>query len=223
MTIGSSTMGKFIAGIVIAIVASSAISVGVSTILITGPQGPEGPQGPRGETGLQGPEGPQGIQGIQGDQGPQGETGPTGPQGIGFEPTGNITIGPAAFVPTTQAYEYFITQTSIRCYGSQFVSFLAPIQLPQGTKITKATFYWRDEGPAEIAFRLASTTPDQTVNMLINSFSSGNSGDGINEVDTNIIIDNSKYTYTLQVELPPTEVTVEYIFYTAFLEYTYFS
>ena len=46
----SLTMGKFIAGIVIAILASSAISVGVSTILITGPQGEIGPQGLAGES-----------------------------------------------------------------------------------------------------------------------------------------------------------------------------
>ncbi len=56
-------MGKFIAGIVIAILASSAISVGASTLLATGPQGPEGPQGPQGE---------QGIQGLKGDTGPAG-------------------------------------------------------------------------------------------------------------------------------------------------------
>ena len=53
----SITMGKFIAGIVIAILASSAISVGVSTMLITGPQGPEGPQDEQGETGPQGERG----------------------------------------------------------------------------------------------------------------------------------------------------------------------
>jgi hypothetical protein len=36
----SITMGKLIAGIVIAILASSAISVGVSTQLAVGPEGP---------------------------------------------------------------------------------------------------------------------------------------------------------------------------------------
>jgi hypothetical protein len=51
----SITMSKFIAGIVIAILASSAVSVGVS-MLITGPQGPEGPQGEEGPQGPQGEE-----------------------------------------------------------------------------------------------------------------------------------------------------------------------
>jgi hypothetical protein len=89
----SITISKLIAGIIIAILASSAISVGASTMLATGPKGDTGPQGEQGiqgltgDTGLQGPIGPQGQQGIQGEQGPQGakgdtgETGDTGPQG----------------------------------------------------------------------------------------------------------------------------------------------
>jgi hypothetical protein len=48
----SFSMGKFIAGIVIAILAASVISVGVS-MLVPGPQGPEGPQGDTGPQGLQ--------------------------------------------------------------------------------------------------------------------------------------------------------------------------
>jgi hypothetical protein len=72
------TMGKLIAVIVIAILASSAIAVGASTMLAVGPEGPEGPQG---ETGPQGLEGPQGEQGETGATGPQGATGPAGPKG----------------------------------------------------------------------------------------------------------------------------------------------
>jgi len=95
----SLTMGKLIAVIVIAILASSAISVGASTILIVGPQGPEGPQGPQGEQGVQGltgatgPAGPAGDtgatgpQGAKGDEGDTGETGAIGPEG----PAGNAT------------------------------------------------------------------------------------------------------------------------------------
>jgi hypothetical protein len=42
------TTGKFVARIVIAILVSSVISIGVSTMLRAGPQGPEGPQGETG-------------------------------------------------------------------------------------------------------------------------------------------------------------------------------
>ena len=86
MAVVSITMGKLIAGIVIAILASSAVSVGVS-MLIAGPQGPEGPQGPQGDTGAQGPQGeqgpagPAGPAGAAGATGAKGSTGATGAQG----------------------------------------------------------------------------------------------------------------------------------------------
>jgi hypothetical protein len=96
------TTGKLIAGIIIAILVSSAVSVGASTMLSAGPEGPEGPQGPQGEQGVQGATGETGPAGATGDAGPQGEkgekgdkgdtgatgaTGATGPQG----PPGNAT------------------------------------------------------------------------------------------------------------------------------------
>ena len=86
----SLTMSKFIAGIIIAILASSVISIGVSTILISGPQGPkgdagdmgqQGPQGATGATGATGPQGATGSTGAAGANGATGETGTTGDQG----------------------------------------------------------------------------------------------------------------------------------------------
>jgi hypothetical protein len=124
------SMSKLIAIIVIAILASSAIAIGASTMLAVGPEGPQGPQGeqgpagPKGDTGDSGPAGPagatgpkgdtgntgpQGEQGTQGEQGPMGETGatgatgPMGPQGepgLGFPQQGNISIGYSEFIPS---------------------------------------------------------------------------------------------------------------------------
>ena len=71
-------MRGLIAVILIAILASSAIAIGASTMLAVGPAGPEGPQG---EQGPQGPAGPQGPQGPAGATGATGATGPAGPQG----------------------------------------------------------------------------------------------------------------------------------------------
>ncbi len=70
----------FIVGLIIAIVASSLISVLASMqwALI---QGPKGDKGDKGDTGATGPQGAQGLQGIQGQQGPKGDTGSIGPQG----------------------------------------------------------------------------------------------------------------------------------------------
>jgi hypothetical protein len=90
MTTATLSMGKIVALIVIAILASSAISIGASTLLAVGPQGPEGPQGEQGiqglkgdagDTGPQGPAGATGPQGEKGDKGNTGETGATGPEG----------------------------------------------------------------------------------------------------------------------------------------------
>jgi hypothetical protein len=95
------TTRMFIAGIVIAILISSA----VSTQLITGPMGLQGSQGDPGPTGATGSAGSQGPQGEKGDigsagsQGPQGEkgdigsAGSQGPQGeIGPQGTSGVNI-----------------------------------------------------------------------------------------------------------------------------------
>jgi hypothetical protein len=96
MTTATLSMGKIVALIVIAILASSAISIGASTLLAVGPRGPQGeqgaqgPQGLKGDTGDTGPQGPIGAtgpQGEKGDKGDTGETGATGPEG----PPGNAT------------------------------------------------------------------------------------------------------------------------------------
>ncbi len=149
----SITMGKLIAGIVIAILASSAIAVGASTMLAVGPQGPAGPQGdtgpqgpkgdtgdtgpagatgpagstgPQGPAGPQGPQGPQGIQGIQGEQGPQGIEGPVGPQGergFGMPQQGNISVSAFAFVPSDPSDNVSYLQT----YGLRNLNTANPV------------------------------------------------------------------------------------------------
>ena len=86
-------MGKLAALMVIAILASIAISIGASTIWAVGPQGPQGeqgeqgPKGLKGDTGDTGPQGATGATGVQGEKGDKGDTGETGPEG----PPGNAT------------------------------------------------------------------------------------------------------------------------------------
>ena len=84
------SMTMFIAGIIIAILASSALSTVIATQFavgtqgptgLQGEQGPQGPEGPKGDTGDAGPQGPEGDAGEEGPQGPKGDTGDTGPQG----------------------------------------------------------------------------------------------------------------------------------------------
>ncbi len=72
----------FVVGLIIAILASSALSIVVVTQFAMGPQGPQGSQGPAGIQGPQGATGLQGSQGATGPQGLQGEQGLQGPAGI---------------------------------------------------------------------------------------------------------------------------------------------
>jgi len=62
----------FIAGLIIAILASNLLSTVIATQLLTGPQGPKGE---KGDTGLQGPQGEQGPQGPPGILNPDYDSG----------------------------------------------------------------------------------------------------------------------------------------------------
>ena len=108
------TNKKFIAGIIIAILASSAISIGVSTMLITGsqgPEGPQGPQGPQGETGEQGATGATGPAGAAGATGATGATGGTGPQGLQGEPGPSAPDYDSGWVDITDKNGEYFTLT----------------------------------------------------------------------------------------------------------------
>ena len=94
------SLRNFIVGLIIAILASSALSTVVATQWARGPQGETGPQGgtgsqgPQGETGLQGPQGEIGLQGPKGDEGDMGPQGLLGPQGEQGEQGEQGTVGP---------------------------------------------------------------------------------------------------------------------------------
>jgi len=60
----------FIAGLVIAILASSMLSTAVATQWAA----IQGPKGDKGDTGPQGPQGEEGPQGLQGPKGDKGDT-----------------------------------------------------------------------------------------------------------------------------------------------------
>ena len=222
-------MSKLIALLVIAILASSAISVGVSTMLITGPQGLQGekgetgPQGDTGDTGPQGPAGAIGPIGPKGDTGPQGEQGIQGEPGIGFEPTGYITVPAAEF----QSWYYDdIVYTGHILYngGPSDVTLFAAVQLPHGAIVTNMTFYWRDLDTVEnIDCQLWRTYSDSTSWVtLASGYSSGDSGFS-STIDTTIAyatVDNSQHSYCMRVELPGgTYTDLIFLFATIGFEY----
>jgi hypothetical protein len=241
----SITMGKLIAGIVIAILASSAISVGASMMLAAGPEGPEGPQGdtgsqglqgetgeagatgprgatgPAGSTGATGATGPQGIQGIQGATGATGSQGIQGEPGIGFDPTGYISIPAAAFISSYSSN--IAIATDIRNLGPTTVSLYASVQLPQGVTITNVTVYWYDSVSSDIIWNLWRTIGDTSAYVMAGAFSNSSSGYGSN-VDTTITypsIDNSQYSYLFYVSLPYTGVASSLRFRFAAIGFAY--
>jgi hypothetical protein len=210
--------GKLIAGIVIAVLAASAISVGASSMLAAGPEGPEGPQG---DTGTQGPQGPQGETGEAGATGPQGE------QGVGFEPQGNISVGYGAFVPV----HYNDNVTYLPGYGLlnlntyYSVSCMAPLQLPHGTTITNVTFYFYDMDTS--SFSLLLFRENQTNYDFMGSIANTPPGDkiGYDHISFRSIsyatIDNNNYHYWLYVTIPWSSSYWNYVFHYALVEYMY--
>jgi hypothetical protein len=78
---GGLTKKALYAGLIIAILIASAISVGGSVMLSIGPKGETGLTGATGLTGSTGPQGPKGETGATGATGPAGSTGATGPKG----------------------------------------------------------------------------------------------------------------------------------------------
>jgi hypothetical protein len=221
------TMGKFIAGIVIAILVSSAISVGVSTILIAGLQGPKGPQGEQGEqgpaglkgdtgdTGPQGPTGPKGDTGaigatgqagVTGPQGPEGPQGPQGEPGVGVEPTGYISIPASAFVRGGNDNNVYISIDIIN-YDPLIRYLTAPVLLPNSVTITNFTAYWYDaNATSDISCSLWRTVGDEFAYSMASGDSTGSSGYG-STLDTTIgfglaNIDNQQYSYLIHLEMP---------------------
>ncbi len=223
------SLTKFVAGIVIAILASSAISIGASTMLAVGPQGPEGPkgdtgpQGPKGDTGDTGAQGPAGPKGDTGAPGAPGPAGPQGEQGLGFETTGNITVSAGALLPQISTVPYVRDMSRVYQTGTTASYFHAPLQLPNGANITKVTFHWKDSGPERVSFSLWRTSFSKhgDISSVWTPWldSSGAAGFGNTTSSTSgLIVDNNAYIYTAYVLLPP---TLTYSFRVAFIEYAY--
>ncbi len=240
------SMTMFIAGVIVAILASSAISTVISTQLAVGPEGPkgdtgdegpqgdigpqgqqglQGPAGPKGDTGEQGPQGPQGLQGEQGPEGPTGATGPQGPQGIqgpvgpqgpqgepgiGFEPTGYISIPAAAFESSENDDATFISSYILNIETTETVYFVGSVQLPHGVTITNVTSYWYDANAVSgIGCYLWRMHGGGTDYLMASFGSSGSAGWG-STVVTSVampIIDNSLYGYTVVMTIPANSPT----------------
>jgi hypothetical protein len=220
----SITMSKLIAGIVIAIIAASAISIGASTMLITGPQGPKGETG---DTGSQGPAGATGSTGSTGATGATGATGPQGERGFGMPQQGNISTSAFAFVPLSSTYNYSRDST----YGIQNENTAGnlygyiPLQLPQGATITNATFYFYDNDDDYFYFYLRRGYEGGNYNNMAyvdNSPGADTLGWTHNSTSTISypIVDNNNYYYYIYLRIPHSSTSnANYRFQYALIEY----
>jgi hypothetical protein len=211
------SMGKLVALLVIAVLASSAIAVGASTMLAVGPaglqgeqgeQGIQGPQGPKGDTGDTGPQGQTGATGATGAKGDAGNTGPQGEPGIGFEPTGYISIPAAAFVERDSTYE---TSIDYRLTNDDTVPvwFYGAAEFPHGATITNITSYWSDSDPSlDVHCSLIRITTGVDgggwgFSTLADVDSSGDGSQGSTTyIPSDLTIDNQKYSYAFVVTIP---------------------
>lgn len=234
----------FVAGILIAILASTVVSVAISSQLSVGPQGPDGIQGPKGDTGNQGPKGDTGntgpkgdtgatgLQGLTGTQGPKGDTGDTGPQGlegpqgepgIGFAPTGYISIPASALQPNNLDRDVIISGVAYS-YDTNAVVLSAPVQLQDGVTINNVTFYWSDTHATEnvyCALRMMSVNSSLVYQLA------GGYSNSINEWGSNVYtdtlfseVDNSQNSYYIFVQLPG-NVGTDLMFYFATIGFEY--
>jgi hypothetical protein len=234
------TMGKLIAVIVIAILASSAIAVGASTMLAVGPQGEMGPQGydgsqgiqgeqgPQGETGPAGPAGPTGATGakggIQGEQGPQGIQGIQGERGYGIPQRGNVSVGYCAFVSNFDIeYDY---NSGLLNLEVGYIDCMAPVQLSQGANITDVTFYFYDNDNNHFSFDIVRQhqTSLEIIGYAENSPGSDTPGFDhvslLNYYPEYAVVDNNNYHYYLYIYFPSSSSSIYYYrFQYALVEY----
>jgi hypothetical protein len=217
MAVVTLSMGKLASLLIIAILASSAIAAGASTMLAVGPAGPEGeqgetgPQGPKGDTGDTGPQGAVGATGPIGATGAKGDTGNTGPQGepgIGFEPTGYISIPAAAFVEKESTYD---TSIDYRLTNKDTVPvwFYGAAEFPHGATITNITSYWSDSDAlldvhcSLIRINTGFDGGGWGYNTLAHVDSSGDGSQGSTTYfPSDLTIDNQKYSYAFVVNIP---------------------
>ena len=203
------TTKTFIAGLIIAIVISSAFSVVVSTRFAIGPQGEQGPQGEPG---------------VAGDTGPQGEP------GIGFEPIGYISVPAAAFVPqyTNISVMNVKIDTQLYNYGDSRAYFIAPVHLPHGVTITNVTWYFYDGGASQIWMYLGrynqsigGASSYQSMAFHLSQGEPGYDSASATTISTGQIVDNIEWSYILTVDLPPSASHLDYRFQRAVVEYEF--
>jgi hypothetical protein len=117
--------------------------------------------------------------------------------------TGSISISPAAFQPLDDNSECFRTGRTLCTNTGEH--YYAPVFLPDGSTVTKMTFYYRDEANADevvtMSLRRAEAISDTGVYEVLAEVGSVDGGYGYGYDDTiapgTEVVNNSDYIYWL--------------------------
>jgi len=118
-----------------------------------------------------------------------------------------VSIGPAAFLPRQETYQWTVGSQYLRnriTLESQF--FYAPVFFPNGVTITKVRLAGRRAGVGDyIRLQLARTTEVGGVDTMVDLTADWTDGYGNMETETidYALIDNSTYFYWLYVQIDP--------------------
>lgn len=136
--------------------------------------------------------------------------------------TGYISVPAAAFVPEHYLVNYTNDGNTLALAVGYTggASFFAPLHLPHGATLTKLTLsYYDNDADLDDDVTLSLHRGEGTTKAYQVHVSSNTDGVGSKSVDYTLDIDNSEYTYFLQLYLADTYPGLE--FYKAIIEFTY--
>ncbi len=174
----------FLAGLVVAVLVASAISVAVASVLAVGPRGPQGLQGLQGEKGDKGDTGDAGATGATGATGAAGATGATGATGAKGDKGDTGAVGPAGAAPrfmtegsfdVSEAGDVVEASATIRSHWKRIsVPLLTLGDMPLIKVYVKPTVndstphaMWRDAGEGIGALPTASVVYDEQSVLIL--------------------------------------------------------
>lgn len=176
----------FVAGLIIAIIASSGISYALTSTM-----GLKGEKGDTGETGA------------------TGATGATGETGIGFEPTGYISVSGVECTSANYNDQAVYNGWYVRNAGGSSITLYAPVQLPHGVTITNVTSAWFDNSTSlntGCRFYRVEVSDNLISYSIASCASSGSAGYGSTSAVTIspncATVDNERFAYYLIITIP---------------------
>jgi hypothetical protein len=133
--------------------------------------------------------------------------------------TSYVSIPAAGFHPTEDGYDFGNYGFRLHNFDSASDTYVAPVQLPHGSTVTKLSFYWWDDSSEDGSCSLYRTALADTEWEMAIAQTSGAAPAENSSEDTIIdyaSVDNSQYAYYLWLALPDSGV----IAYGAVIEYT---